>query len=174
MTAHALKGDRERCLAAGMDGYIAKPIHVPELFGAIERLFAEPAASADPAAVEPPAEQVIDWQAVLQTLQNKPELLSTVVEAELVEMPGLMETIRRAIADADADALRLATHTLKGSLRYFGKTAAFEGVLRLEAMAKEQNLTAAAATLAAIEPAIQRISHALRDYQLAHPLNHDS
>ena len=43
MTAHALKGDRERCLAAGMDGYISKPIHVAELFAAIERLFAEPA-----------------------------------------------------------------------------------------------------------------------------------
>ena len=77
----------------------------------------------------------------MQTLQNKPELLSTVVEAELVELPGLMEAIRQAVADADAGALRMATHTLKGSLRYFGKTAAFEGVLRLEAMAKEENLT---------------------------------
>ena len=51
MTAHAMKGDRERCLAAGMDGYVAKPIQPPELFDAIEALIARlPRAPTEPAA----------------------------------------------------------------------------------------------------------------------------
>jgi PAS domain S-box-containing protein len=188
MTAHALKGDRERCLAAGMDGYISKPIHVAELFNAIEDLFglatetaAKPLAetvtellaeSAGKPTVESAAEPIINWQEVRQTLQNKAELVSTVVEAELVEMPGLMEAIRRAVANDDASALRTVTHTLKGSLRYFGKTAAFEEVLRLETMAKAGNLREACASLAALEPAIQRMVQALLEYQRSHPPGH--
>jgi len=174
MTAHALKGDRERCLAAGMDGYISKPIHVSELFSAIEGLFAASAEPLKPPAAETAQEAVINWQEALQTLQGKSQLLSTVVAAELVELPGLMDAIRQAVADSDASGLRMATHTLKGSLRYFGKTAAFDEVLRLETMGKEGNLADAGASLAALEPAILRMIEALQDYQEKHPLAHDS
>ena len=61
MTAHAMKGDRERCLAAGMDGYIAKPFHAKELYTAVEQVAPSrsPTATAPPAAVEEGG--VLDW-----------------------------------------------------------------------------------------------------------------
>ena len=75
-----------------------------------------------------------------------------------------MESIRRAVTDGDAKALRFAAHTLKGSLRYFSKTLAFEEVLRLEKMGEDGSLTDAGATLVRLESEILRINQALHEY----------
>ncbi len=164
MTAHALKGDRERCVAAGMDGYISKPIHVTELFHAIEGLFAAPAELPGAPVSEMAEGEIIHWPEALRAVGGNPRILRTVVEAELAEIPCLMESIRRAVTDGDAKALRFAAHTLKGSLRYFSKTLAFEEVLRLEKMGEDGSLTDAGATLVRLESEILRINQALHEY----------
>jgi CheY-like chemotaxis protein len=171
MTAHALKGDRERCLAAGMDGYVSKPIHSRELFEVIEGLFAVPAEAVTGPIPQTADREIIDWQEALQAVQRKPHILRSVVEAELSEIPCLMEAIRRGVADGNKKALQLATHTLKGSLRYFGKTTAFQAVLRLEEMAREGDLTQAGDTLALLERAIRRMIEAFREYLQGTPSN---
>ena len=84
-----------------------------------------------------------------------------------------MDAIRQAVTGDDAKALRFATHTLKGSLRYFGKTMAFEEVLRLEKMGQDGSLADAGASLAALEPEIMRINQALQAYLQRHPLSND-
>ncbi len=164
MTAHSLMGDRERCLAAGMDGYIAKPIHVAELFNVIDGLFAVSAELAEQTVSEMAEEKNVNWHEALQAVRGNAQLLKTVVEAALEEIPRLMAAIRQAITNSDTTVLRLSAHTLKASLRYFGKSVAHEEVLRLERMGQDRNLAESQESLAALEPEIQRIIQVLQEY----------
>ena len=151
MTAHALKGDRERCLEAGMDEYIAKPIHACELFAAISRILPS----------SPAQDESIDWRAVLAQFQNDRTILQVVVDAAREELPQLVATIRQAIDCHDAGALRLAAHTLKGSLRYFGPTPAFGFAMELEKIGQHGDVGPAEDIFARLEPAVSRFSEAL-------------
>ncbi|OHB83965.1 MAG: hypothetical protein A2V98_14165 [Planctomycetes bacterium RBG_16_64_12] len=172
MTAHAMKGDRERCLEAGMDEYIAKPIRASLVFNTIEAVLGTPVAEKTrpelQASSERPlpeqAEGVLDWSEALQALRGDRALLRAVVEAVLEESPRLMTAIRHAIDAGDATALRLAAHTLRGSLRYFGPFAASEQAGRLEMMAEEGNLERAEETFLALDRQMRRLTPVLSDY----------
>ena len=161
MTAHALKGDRERCLEAGMDDYIAKPIHAQELFDLIEGKSNPSTESAPQPPMAPPAEMVVNWPEALQLVRGDRKLLGELVKIALPEIPRLMAELRQSLADGDAMSVRLSAHTLKGSLRCFGSTAAFEQLLRLERMGREGNLAEAPSILAVLEGEIARIVQAL-------------
>jgi CheY-like chemotaxis protein/HPt (histidine-containing phosphotransfer) domain-containing protein len=162
MTAHALKGDRDRCLAAGMDGYLAKPIRPKELFQAIEALQTEnePAPEAESEA-QPLPGQPIDWLVALRSVQGDRDLLQEVVAAFREECPRLMAVLRDTIERGEAPVLFRAAHTLKSSLRYFGAARAYDYAYQLESMARGGDLSQAAATLAHLEKEIQRVLPAL-------------
>ena len=164
MTAHAMKGDRERCLEAGMDKYVSKPIRAKQLFDVIEETvggFAKP----DKAIQVPlPEGGKADWNAALRAVKGDRQLLDLVVETALEEAPRLMEGIRAAVAAGDPAALRLAAHTLKGSIRYFGESAAYELAFQLEQMGREGQFEGAAETLAALEGEIAQVTSVLLDY----------
>jgi two-component system sensor histidine kinase/response regulator len=164
MTAHAMKGDRERCLDAGMDKYVSKPIRAKQLFDVIEETvggFPEP----DKAIQIPlPEGERADWNAALRAVRGDRQLLDLVVETALEEAPRLMEGIRAAVAAGDPAALRLAAHTLKGSIRYFGEGAAYELAFQLEQMGREGQFEGAAETLAALEGEIAQVTSVLLDY----------
>jgi PAS domain S-box-containing protein len=177
MTAHALKGDRERCLAAGMDGYTSKPIDAEELFAAIESHVARsPTASdpedhvrcpaAPPAAGSSPAEPIVDWATARKAVRGDARLLQTIVETALNEIPQLLAEIRRAAAAGDCRALRLAAHTLKGSIRYFGAQAVLEPALRLEVMGQNGHLEDAAEVLPVLDLSAGRLMTALAERML--------
>ncbi|MFH1267179.1 MAG: response regulator, partial [Planctomycetota bacterium] len=172
MTAHAMKGDRQRCLEAGMDEYIAKPIRASVVFNTIEAVLGTPVAERTPrdpkSAGETPLPEAVeggpDWPAALESFKGDRALLKTVVEASLEESPRLMAAIREAIDAGDATALRLAAHTLRGSLRYFGESAAYEQASRLEMMAEDGNLSLAEETWAALDGQMRRFTPILLDY----------
>jgi PAS domain S-box-containing protein len=164
MTAHALKGDREICLAAGMDEYIAKPIRAHELFDVIEAVVPPVKAASAPA-----PEEIIDWAESLQGVQGDQRLLRALVEAALKEIPGLLAGAAQAVAEADAANLRLSAHTLRGSLRYFGDTPAVEHLSRLETMGQDRNLAGAAATLATLQEEMAEITSAMQRYLRSPP-----
>jgi two-component system, sensor histidine kinase and response regulator len=166
MTAHALKGDRERCLAAGMDAYVAKPIRADELFAAIYAQFRAPTAAVPP--VQSPASKVegaaIDWGECLRGLQGNARLLRLVAETAVEEIPRLGAAIRGALESGDARALRLNSHTLKGSLHYFGNTAAYQRAVELERLGQERKLGAAAAALDRLDGELLQVVAEMREF----------
>jgi CheY-like chemotaxis protein len=167
MTAHALAGDRERCLEAGMDAYIAKPIHAREVFEAIATLLGESARSTEAAPSVLPAAAVFDWSTALAAVRGDAKLRRIVAEAAVEEIPQLLNALRQAVADQDAAALMLAGHTCKGSVRYFGATPAFDHAYQLEMMGREGNLQGAADVLAVLEQELGRLEQMLQEFLAA-------
>jgi PAS domain S-box-containing protein len=164
MTAHALKGDRERCLEAGMDAYVAKPIRADEVLETIGALIAATGESAAPAVSAPPEEGLVDWTEALRAVRGDYRLLRVIVEAAAKEIPSQVTAIREAIAGGNATAVQLAAHTLKGAIRYFASGAGFEQVRSLEKMGQNKNLEGAEQCLARLEAEVQPLIRGLADY----------
>ncbi len=149
MTANAVAGDREECLAAGMDDYLSKPIRMSELVGAIERTRPDP----DPADAPPPTVAALapeaaaaetdgtalDPSAVAGLLDafGDPEVVADLVDTFLTEAPTVADTIRRAAAAADRTDLKRAAHSLKSSSAALGATTLSKSSARLERSALE-------------------------------------
>jgi PAS domain S-box-containing protein len=147
MTAYAMKGDRERCLAGGMDDYVSKPIQPRELWQAIERLV-------------PGGDDVLDGREALERVGGDKELLRELIEMFLADGPRLWEDVADALARGDAQKLGRAVHTLKGSISAFSAASAWSAAQRLESLA-EQGGPAAAAAAAQLETEMGRLQSAL-------------
>lgn len=145
VTAHALKGDRERCLEHGMDGYVSKPIRQRLLIDEIERVMGTAVATRPISAADPPAGApgVVNWDVALEFCGGDPTLLRDIAEAFLEEWPKRSTEIRRALDSSNFELLHRAAHTVKGSMRYFGATAAFDTALELEQRGNEKSLAGA-------------------------------
>jgi len=163
MTAHAMKGDRQRCLEAGMDSYISKPIRSVDLFATIEEALGH-APAVVPEHIPPPEEGVLDWSVALTAVNGDRQLLREIILAFLEEGPRLIKEIRAAVAAKDADSLRRAAHTLKGSMRYFGASRSFDRAYELETLAYRHELDEAPARAAELEAEVDRLIPALEAF----------
>jgi signal transduction histidine kinase/DNA-binding response OmpR family regulator/HPt (histidine-containing phosphotransfer) domain-containing protein len=166
MTAHAMKGDRDRFLAAGMDGYVAKPVRPHELYAAVEG--GGPNAEAGlPAPVGFDGELSrtyvpFEWDSALENVGGDEAMLRELAEMFFAECPKLMQQIREHIAGADGPELRRAAHTLKGSAHVFGGAAAAEAAHRLEEIGREEAFADAEEALTLLEDEVARLLPALR------------
>jgi HPt (histidine-containing phosphotransfer) domain-containing protein len=149
LTAHALKGDRERCLAIGADGYVSKPIAPEILFSEIERVVHHEAAPA-PAAVEP----MVASSDLLARVGGSQKVLEEVIGLFLEDCPKLVAAIRNGLADGDKAAVYRAAHTLRGTVGNFDAHEAMDIAQRLEARAREGDLTACGQIFSTLEIAI--------------------
>jgi CheY-like chemotaxis protein len=137
MTAHAMKGDRERCLEAGMDDYLAKPLRPDELDAVLERWIG----GAEPAPAQPapdPTAELVDAARMEMFRSDYPEIVEQLVALFVDGTPPLLEELREAAAGGDPEAVRRAAHKLKGSCQNIGATW-------MATLAREAEATAPAA-----------------------------
>jgi len=164
MTARAMKGDRERCLAAGMDGYISKPIRAEQFLAFIEG-WAHKADGPEPegggAARPGVAEVVFDLEEALARARGKRELLRKMADLFLTDCPGLLAQIRSALATGDGSTLERAAHRMKGSAANLSAPRVVAVAGRLEEIARGGCLAAAGAECAGLEAEVGRLGHAL-------------
>lgn len=164
MTAHAMKGDRERCLDAGMDTYIAKPIQIHDLHQIIEetmRLTNQSQGSASPETTRADGTDVIDLDAARVQVDGDDELLREIAEVFLETYSSQLDDIQESIKAGDGDALARAAHSLKGAVGNFSARAAYDLCLRLENLGRSGELTGAGEAYSDLEREIERLQKEL-------------
>jgi len=139
MTAHVLRGDRERCLAAGMDAYLPKPIRAGELLELIEPLLSAGTTNGS----SPQASPSIDTGLLDEITSEDPVLLREMVEAFRQAAPGLVAELKQAIAEHDASRVRRCAHALRGIVANFGASTATGLAQELESNAESRRLECA-------------------------------
>ena len=179
LTANAMQGDRERCLAAGMDDYLAKPFSKLQLGAIIER-WAAPSDKAQPgvnqasaglrAHAVPPGTTILDQGALdnIRALERPgvPSLLGRVIDRYLADAPRLIEQMRAARDKADAAALARAAHTLKSASAKVGASGVAEICKAVETDARNGAIAGPAALLEGLETASGHVARALRAERL--------
>ena len=161
MTAHAMKGDKERCLQAGMDGYLAKPINARQLFETVENLFHDRQAADEPPEVPVGAGYALDRTKMLERIGGDRDLLKEVAGIFVSECPRMISDIRDAVKDGDAEALQKAAHALKGSVSNFAAEAAAQAAQRLEMMGRTRAMSDASHAFKELEREIDRVREGL-------------
>jgi two-component system, sensor histidine kinase and response regulator len=165
LTAHAMKGDRERCLAAGMDAYISKPIRGKELFDTIEGLLVGRSAAALAATkTSAPVKAVFNEALLLERTEGSTELCDLLVKTFLNECPTHLGALHRALEQQDARALAAAAHALKGAIAVFTDGAALDATKALEAFAKSGDLRDAGGALRKATSELDQLQAALTKF----------
>jgi CheY-like chemotaxis protein/HPt (histidine-containing phosphotransfer) domain-containing protein len=146
LTARTMKGDRERCLEAGMDDFLGKPIRRAELFAALERVL--------------PDCHALDAATLLTACDGDEELLARMIAVFRASTPDGLERVATAVRDRNADGLREAAHRLRGVVSAFSTTAA-EAALRLEQAGADRQLDGTDAISASLADMIGELTQLL-------------
>jgi CheY-like chemotaxis protein len=157
LTAHAMQGDRERCLEGGMDGYATKPIQPSELFAVVESLLdANPreVPSMTTAAADVP---VLDRTALYEQVGDEADLLLKVIEMFRADSVSVVAKLDVALAARDASEVQQGAHRLKGALLTLGGKAAADVAMRLEHMGRAGDVTGGGALLVELRAELTRL-----------------
>jgi CheY-like chemotaxis protein len=156
LTAHAMNGDRDRCLEAGFDGYLSKPIHAADLEAALLRVENGEARNCSGT-----RSGGFDRSFALNQLGGDESLLHDVIELIANEVPGQLDRIREGLGREDGQMASLAAHTLKGSASLFLAPAAMTPLQDLEQLSKIGQIDEARNRLAAVQSLVDDLLGAL-------------
>ncbi|MFH1744439.1 MAG: Hpt domain-containing protein, partial [bacterium] len=159
LTAHAIKGDREKCLKAGMDDYISKPVNPREVAEVIEKWLSQPA---QPKPISPASERteegaVFDREALLGRLDGDEAFLDEILRTFMDSAREHIKQLSQAVENNDATNLQRQAHGLKGAAANIMANAIRDVASELEMAAREGNLSEARSLFSKIEVEFRRL-----------------
>ena len=163
MTAHAMRGDKERCLASGMDGYISKPIQPAGLFAEIERCLGASGGGNTMAENPQKPDEQIDRVSLLERVEGDQELLTEMIHLFQEDAPNLLAAMRDAQQRGDMAVLERSAHSLKGAVSNFSAKAAAAAALQLEQDARNKDAESAKKSLVDVERSVKNLLPALAE-----------
>ena len=159
MTAHAMKGDRERCLEAGMDDYIPKPIASKAMAAVLDKWLDQPLKLPAAVPAAPVGPLVFDHQAFVDRLLGDLDLVKEITAGFLQDMPEQIQKLKRYIDQGDVGAAGDQAHSIKGAAANVGGMAFSVAALVIEQAARTSNME----NVAALLPELERQFHLLQE-----------
>ena len=164
MTAHAMKGDEERCLEAGMDGYVSKPINVDALHAEIQRVASQWCSPDGMETSEPVPIEVFDPEDAIGKIGGDRELFLELITMFLGDETSSLAELERAVADGDAIGIERCAHRYKGTVGSLGAAQAMKAAAAMEAAGRGGDLDQAQAAWSVLSVAASRLRTALAQF----------
>ena len=162
MTAYATEGDRERCIEAGMDSYVSKPISANKLFKAIEALMPSPPDEEFDAAGDGQKSGHRELDGLLKSFENDHDLFGELVDIFINDYPQMLDTLRNTLKSSDAKTLTRTAHSLKGMLRNFQAENAADTAYTLEQMGRNGILADADQIVDSLADQLEQVAQKLQ------------
>src|SRR5262249_22413229 len=157
MTANALEGDRAKCLAAGMDDYVSKPVKLEELGVVLDKLLSETSHTSHP--LQHTNGKPVDMERLFQVMGKDPEEQAEIIGVYLAQMSANLSKLEQAIAARNDGEISFILHNCIGTSANCGMVAVLDPLRELETQSRENRFADAASLLSKINGEFDRVKN---------------